>query len=317
MVTKFKKYLHDYWNNPSLNEGERFLRDYILNKRYLDADDESDDDDATTADRNKKEDVLEKKVDPVMVNLSEDEEIIEKQETFERKYNFRFEEPDVEFIKSYPRTITDTVRRKDNKRKLKREEYKERKNAEKQKKKEEIKRLKNLKRNEILEKINKIKMVTGNDDLDIEVDDLDKDFDTLEHDKRMQVTLKGSTYLINFVLIDFRFFILKKIFDSNFYQTDENEKPVFSDSDPDLQSLCLCKTLIFAPIIEWFHLNLKVDDYEDWATDANEIEDYEENDLPGKKKKKSKKMRETDEPDENEDFNVMQTAESKISRRLA
>ena len=87
---------------------------------------------------------------------STDEEEVEKQEEYERKYNFRFEEPDGCDIASYPRKMIDSVRVGDNSRKEKRKEKEKRKLSEKEKKREEIKRLKNLKKQEILEKLNKI-----------------------------------------------------------------------------------------------------------------------------------------------------------------
>jgi protein KRI1 len=218
------KYLHDYWNDPKLTESEKYLRDYILNKRYLDKSDDEDEDENENEEIDDKKssttaNVEDGKVKPIdFVEFSEEEDIIENQEEFERKYNFRYEDPDPEFIKSYPRTVADTMRRKDTKRKEKREEYKQRKEAEKLKKKEEIKRLKNLKKKEIMNKINKIKRVTGTDNLQLDLDDLEEDFDPDKYEKKMQ-----------------------KLFDDKYYQQkdplinsdneNDDDKPVFTDDD--------------------------------------------------------------------------------------
>jgi protein KRI1 len=132
------------------------------------------------------------------VDLSEEEKIVENQEEFERKYNFRFEDPDPEFIKSYPRTVADSMRRKKIKRKEKREEYKKRKELEKLKKKEEIKRMKSLKRKEIEDKIEKLKKTTGINDLKLSVEDLDKDFDPDEYEKQIEVFIFFALFLCPF-----------------------------------------------------------------------------------------------------------------------
>ncbi len=183
----------DPWDKPDLNEGEKFLKDFILNKKYVD--DNDDDERVPTYDE--------------IVNFQEEEADLEKQEHFERKYNFRYEEPDQEFIKSYPRTIGETVRRKDDRRIKKRQEAKERKQREKEKKREELKQLKNLKKREIMEKIDLIKEVTGNADIGFSPDDIDEDFDPEKYDKMM-----------------------KKAFNEDYYEDNVDEtKPVFMEDD--------------------------------------------------------------------------------------
>lgn len=62
----------------------------------------------------------------------------------------------------YPRTMENSLRKKDTRRAQKRAEVKERKEQEKQQKREELKQLKALKRKEIEEKIEKLKEITGN-----------------------------------------------------------------------------------------------------------------------------------------------------------
>lgn len=219
-------------------ESEKFLRDYILNKRYIGGEEES----GSDADEVKKEETEEAKKATAtatatatldFVGLSDEEKIIENQEEFERKYNFRFEEPDPEFIKAYPRTIQDSMRREKTKRREKREETKKRKELERTQRREEIKRLKNLKRLEIVDKLERLKKVAGVTGgkpggkskglAGLSEQDLEADFDPEEYERRMQ-----------------------ELFDDDYYgeaedkedneDNEDNEKPVFTDDeDEDLK----------------------------------------------------------------------------------
>lgn len=65
------------------------------------------------------------------------------------------------YIFRYPRTLENSLRRKDTRRAEKRVEVRARKETEKVKKQEELKQLKALKRKEIEEKIEKLKEITG------------------------------------------------------------------------------------------------------------------------------------------------------------
>ncbi|KAH8255222.1 hypothetical protein KR038_006053 [Drosophila bunnanda] len=188
--------LKQYWTSSKLTQGESFLRDYILNKGYAKTDESA----IPTYDE----------IVGETAPLSEDEQELEKQAEFEHKYNFRFEEPDAEFIKRYPRTVEQSIRRTDDKRKEKRKELKERKEQEKQQKMKELDLIKEMKRKEIEEKIRKLKAVTGNDELGFRDDELEEDFDPAAHDRRMQ-----------------------ELFDDEYYNVDEGEEKPECPSDID------------------------------------------------------------------------------------
>ncbi|WAR23877.1 KRI1-like protein [Mya arenaria] len=146
--------LKNYWQSRGLDEGEKFLKNYILNKQYLDNDDEE----MPTYD----EIVNEEDED-----LSDDDELLVKQADFERKYNFRFEEPDA---------------------------AEERKKQDKEKKREDLKQMKKLKRQEILDKIGQLQKITGNKQLAFNEDDLDEDFDPAKHDEMMEKQFNDQYY---------------------------------------------------------------------------------------------------------------------------
>ncbi|KAJ8363371.1 hypothetical protein SKAU_G00122020 [Synaphobranchus kaupii] len=190
-------YLREYWNDPQLNESEKFLRDYVLNKGYQEEDEE---------DRIPSYDEIVK--DEVEDSEEEGESFLERQEDFERNYNFRFEEPGGSQLKTYPRTIVTSVRTKDERRKAKREEVKERKSKEKEQKQAQLKQLKNLKRNEIMEKLRRLQDLTGNKQLAFAEGDLQGDFDPQQHQQLMQ-----------------------KFFGDEYYGQGEEEKPQFDDEE--------------------------------------------------------------------------------------
>lgn len=190
---KALKPLKDFWTSNKLPKADQFLRDYIVNKRYMDEGNV-----ATYED---------------VVGLSEDEEELEQQSEFEQKYNFRFEEPDNEFIKRFPRNVVDSVRVEDTSRKDKRKERKERKENEKEVKMKDLRELQNIRKREIEQKLILLKEVAGNEDFALKEDDLNSDFDPDEHDRRMS-----------------------EMFSNDYYGIDEGDKkPEFPDIDEELK----------------------------------------------------------------------------------
>uniref|UniRef100_A0A182WJL5 Protein KRI1 homolog n=1 Tax=Anopheles minimus TaxID=112268 RepID=A0A182WJL5_9DIPT len=185
--------LKHFWSNEKLSKEDAFLKDYILNKRFVQNSGE-----VPTYDD--------------IVATSEDEEELEKQEDYERKYNFRFEEPDSEFIKQFPRVVEDSMRVERNKRKETRKALKERKQKEKEQQKQELEELKAMKLKEIREKIQRLKDIAATENLAMNEEDLESEFDPDEHDRRM-----------------------KSMFNDEYYGVDEgDQKPEFPDLDEEL-----------------------------------------------------------------------------------
>ena len=144
-----------------VEDGDKFLLDFIKNKRWVDQHEFSDNE-------------VEAPTKPRIIDNEDDDndsdaslEDIERTDAFESKYNFRFEEANENSgaalsVVGYSRSsLSDTIRRKDESRKLKREQRKYRKASERKTKEERLKRLKNAKKDELEGRIKQIKSVLG------------------------------------------------------------------------------------------------------------------------------------------------------------
>lgn len=197
---EYEKKLDEYFQeDEKLDENEKFLKDYFRKKMWLD-----------------KKDGSNKGLDEDGLDVLEDEEELERQEDYEREFNFRFEENAGDRVMGFSRKVEGSVRKKDNARKLQRKNKEERMAQAEFERKEELKHLKNLKKKEMNEKLRKIRETAGIGEDEVcllDEHDLEKEFDPDEYDNKM-----------------------KKAFDEKFYNADDVDPEFGSEAeDGDLE----------------------------------------------------------------------------------
>lgn len=176
-----------------VKDGERFLIDFMKNKKWVDKVEYGDQDiDGDEADRGEESSI----------------EDLDRADDFEAQYNFRYEQAAAETatsgatlsIQTFARGQTmNTLRREDATRKDKRQARKERKEAERKAKEEQLKRLKNAKRQEIENKLSQVKAVIGAVD-EKAIDEaaimkmLEGDYDPEQFEKAMQEAYGDDFY---------------------------------------------------------------------------------------------------------------------------
>ena len=121
LVTDKELLARFYGNDKELDDGEKFLRNYILQEGWKDKGQ------SIKLPKSDREKPLIKKVDTGIDD--EDEKREDEMDKFESKYNFRFEDPNAATITTYARegNEEETLRKKNDTRKQARERAKERK----------------------------------------------------------------------------------------------------------------------------------------------------------------------------------------------
>ncbi|XP_024988854.1 protein KRI1 homolog [Cynara cardunculus var. scolymus] len=192
---EYEKKLDEYFEeDEKLDENEKFLKDYFRKKMWLD-----------------KNNGGNKGLDEDGPDVMEDEEELERQEDYEREFNFRFEENAGDRVMGFSRKVEGSVRKKDNARKLQRKNKEERMAQAEFERKEELKHLKNLKKKEMNEKLRKIRETAGIGEDEVcllDEHDLEEEFDPEEYDSKM-----------------------KKAFDEKFYNADDVDPDFGSDAE--------------------------------------------------------------------------------------
>lgn len=140
--------LLQYWHRRDLDEGEQFLRDFVLNKRWMGGEEEE------TTKKSKKSIV------PADDEDAEDTKELEKQDDFETAYNFRYEDPNGAQLVTHARS-QESVRVEKNKRAEKRARKRERQRLSKQAAEEEKITEKKRHKEEILARISELSAASG------------------------------------------------------------------------------------------------------------------------------------------------------------
>ncbi|XP_053907848.1 protein KRI1 homolog [Cuculus canorus] len=183
--------LRQFWSDPDLDPGERFLRDYILERGYRHDDSDEGGDQGAPPD-----------------SSDEGELFLARQEDFERRYNFRFEEPGAEQVQTFPRQIPSSVRRRDERRKEKRERLKEKKKKARLRAQQELQQLKNLRRAALSARLQRLRDASGDALLRLPHHLLRGDFHPERHDRAMA-----------------------ECFGEEYYGLEETEKPQFQEEE--------------------------------------------------------------------------------------
>ena len=211
------------------DKNEAFLRDFLLNEKWRDAEDGGEDGKSgftyqtnrKRTKRSRSNDGSELESEEVS-DSEEDARAFEEAERFEQKYNFRFEEPDGGVIQSHARTIEGTVRKEKTSRRDARLVRNERKLSEKERLRAEVRRLKNLKREEIRAKMSQIAAVGGLAGAEaVAAADLNAEFDPEQHDRAM-AAMYGEQYYGGALLDE---------------EGEELEKPEFGDLDEEVNAV--------------------------------------------------------------------------------